>query len=689
VTDAAVRGLLDGLNPGQREAVTTEATPLRILAGAGSGKTRVLTRRIAYRCTVGTADARHVLALTFTRKAAGELQHRLRALGLRDRPTAGTFHAIAYAQLQRRWADQQRPAPSLLQSKIPILARLAPRRDVAAPDLAAEIEWAKARLVTPDAYPDAAAAAHRRAPLPHGEIAALYARYEDVKHREGRVDFDDLLWQCLGDLERDPEFAAAQRWTFRHLFVDEFQDVNPLQARLLDAWRGGRTDLCVVGDPNQAIYAWNGAEPSVLTEFDRRHPGSATVVLDENYRSSPQILAVANAVLAAGSAGSFTRLRAARADGPLPEVRSYPTDAEEARGVARAARDLHGPQVPWSHQAVLSRTHAQGVAAEVAFRAAGIPARVRGRIPFLDLPEIKDELRILGRHRLGFEAALAGLEARVRPADLEAVESDGSGESDDDGPSLSDAEIARLQNLDVLLHLAGDYAASDPTPNVEGFRTWLLATVGRDDGDTGRDAVEISTFHAAKGLEWPIVHLMGLESGLVPIGHARTAEAQAEERRLFYVGITRAERVLRGSWAETRLFGDKPARRSPSPFLVEVGQVLEALRAGLAPDDWRPHVAAQRQALGARARRPERAPAAELDGPAASLLKELKRWRTETAKAGAVPAYVIFHDATLEAVARTRPGSRAALLRVPGVGPVKATRFGDDVLALVARHGDN
>src|SRR5438445_4235864 len=260
--------LFDGLNPSQREAGATDAEPLCILAGAGSGRTRVLTRRIAYRVAEGTADARHVVALTFTRKAAGELSGRLAALGVRDDVVAGTFHAIAYAQLRRRWADRGERPPALLDRKLRLLGPLLPRRRpaaVQAADLAAEIEWAQARLIGPRDYEPAAELAGRRPPIPGSAMADLYERYGAEKRRRGLVDFDDLLLRCADALATDAEFAAAQRWRFRHLFVDEFQDVNPAQHQLLAGWLGNRADLCVVGDPDQAIYAWNGADAGYLT----------------------------------------------------------------------------------------------------------------------------------------------------------------------------------------------------------------------------------------------------------------------------------------------------------------------------------------------------------------------------------------------------------------------------------------
>src|SRR3954469_14083076 len=277
------------LNPEQRRAVVTEASPLCILAGAGSGKTRVLTRRIAHRIAVGSAEPDRVLALTFTRKAAGELGSRLRTLGVRDRVAAGTFHAVAYAQLRRRWADRGESEPALLDRKARLLAPLIRNRDVQAADVASEIEWAKARMVNPSAYEHEARSAGREPPMALAEVAEVYRRYEVEKNRRGLVDFDDLLFRTARAIEEDADFAAAQRWRFRHLFVDEFQDVNPVQFRLLMAWLGDRLDLCVVGDPNQAIYAWNGADASYLTNFRRHFPTAEVVRLDDNYRSSPEI----------------------------------------------------------------------------------------------------------------------------------------------------------------------------------------------------------------------------------------------------------------------------------------------------------------------------------------------------------------------------------------------------------------
>jgi DNA helicase II / ATP-dependent DNA helicase PcrA len=593
--------ILDGLNDEQRRAVTSTTMPLCILAGAGSGKTRVLTRRIAYRSLRGDHDPRHVLALTFTRKAAGEPTSRLRQLGLRDTVAAGTFHAVAYAQLRARWADRGIQPPELLERKVGFVGRLLPpgsgRSSVL--DVVTEIEWAKARALAPDDYAAEASRTRRQAPLAYREMAAVFQRYEDEKRTKRMVDFDDLLRLCRRDLLDDRDFAQTQRWRFQHVFVDEFQDVNPLQRQLLEAWVGGRDDLCVVGDPNQAIYAWNGADPTALTGFLDRYPGGEVLRLTDNYRSSPQILAVANAVLAGDQARDpldptwdGSALRANRGDGPLPVIRSFDDDAAEARAIARSVRDHHAPGSRWSWQAVLCRTNAQTVLIEQALHEAAIPFRVRGNGKLLDRPEIKSALDDLRRSTGDFSAAITDLDVAV--ARLAPPRSDGALPDDEPAPMFDDDRAA---NLATLGRLARDFAALDSRPTPIGFVAWLHNTTAGERPDGHGDAVEIVTFHAAKGLEWPVVHLAGLEQGLVPIGHAKDAASQAEELRLFYVAVTRAERELLCTWAERRPFGDRQSMRDRSPYLDEVEAACRALSAGEVPADWTTYLAAQRATL--------------------------------------------------------------------------------------------
>ncbi len=680
--DQARARLTAGLNDAQFAAVTSPADPLVILAGAGSGKTRVLTHRIARRVLDGEADPRRVLALTFTRKAAAELRSRLGRLGLDHPVHAGTFHSVAYAQLRQRWQERNITPPELLDRKVGFIGRLlgrtGARGSTVALDVTAEIEWAKARRIAAVDYPVAAAAAGRHAPIDAERLAHIFVAYEKTKTDRRLVDFDDLLRLATRDLVADPAYAAARRWTFRHLFVDEFQDVNPLQFELLRAWRGddGSTDLCVVGDPNQAIYSWNGADAGYLLDTPKWFPGAEIVELTDNYRSSPQILGVANTVLASnigpGRPGPRSlQLRPNRGDGPLPTLTSFSDETAEARAIARRARDRHAPGERWGAQAVLVRTNAQLALLSEAFRTAGIPIRMRGGARLLDQPEITDALSDLARDHGTLRERLDALEASLESRNL---------------------SEERSANVAELIRLGGEYLGFDPNGGVPDFRSWLLSTLRADDGTGGGDAVDLITFHAAKGLEWDTVHLAGLEEGLVPIHHAQTPDAQDEERRLLYVAMTRAEHELHCTWAERRAFGSRSLRRRPSPFVETIELALDLLGEGRGPIDLGEAVADQRRQLRAAAGRPtkasrKKAEAIDLSAEDQRLLDALKSWRRTQSRLADVPAYVIFNDATLTEVARRRPASRSALLTVPGIGAVKAERFGDAVLEIVGDAG--
>lgn len=686
---ARILGDLDDL---QRRAVTATAGRLRIIAGAGSGKTRVLTRRIAHRVATEAADPRHVLALTFTRKAAGELRQRLHQLGLRDDVAAGTFHAVAYAQLRMLWADRGQEPWTLLDRKVPLIADLLPRQGrtrTTVLDVVTEIEWAKARRIDAAGYPEAATSARRQSGVEPAVVQATFERYEAEKRARRLLDFDDLLDGWRRAIERGDDFARAQRWRFRHVHVDEFQDVNPLQHAVLSALVGDEADLCVVGDPRQAIYAWNGADARYLVDFDRFWPGSSTVELIDNYRSTPQVLALASAVLRAAGRGRDTAaggasvdLRAHRPDGAVPVVSAHASDQAEAAAIARRVRDRHQPGGRWGRQAVLVRTNAQTAIIEQALRAAAVPARVRGGSGLLTQPEVRSALGEIRRTPGPFASAVADLGALAAAARSEGPD----GGAPDTGPAGSDDRAA---NLETLQRLAHDFAAMVPDPTVGGFIAWLSTSTGSDDGGTS-DAVDITTFHAAKGLEWPIVHLAGLEDGLVPIGHARSTADHDEERRLFYVAVTRAESELYCTWAEERTFGERTVARRRSPFVeeaAEAGAFGGAARprpargagtsaTGTGQGGGRPTRRATRQATGG----------APLTSADQALFDELRSWRNERARAARAPAYTVFNDETLLDLVDQRPSNPDALLDIRGIGPVKVSRFGSEILEVIARH---
>jgi DNA helicase-2/ATP-dependent DNA helicase PcrA len=684
--------LLHDLDASQRRAVTSPARPLAILAPAGSGKTRVLTRRIAWRVAGESAETPHVLALTFTRKAAGELRDRLGRLGLRGGVAAGTFHGIAYAQLRALWADRRRTPPTLLTRKAPVLGEvLRGNRDLTAATLASEIEWAKARLLGPDGYVEGARAARRRTPATPERIAGHYARYEETKQQQNLVDFDDLLKLCGDALLTDETFTAAQRWRFRHLFVDEFQDVNPLQLRLLDAWRGNHFDLCVVGDPQQAIYGWNGADAGFLERFQKLYPPAEVVVLEHNYRSTPQVLSAAGHVLRRARLGSATVV-ATQADGPPPRVTAYATDLEEARGIARTLRDRRMPRSPWSSQAVLVRTHGQIALISEGLRAVGIPHQVRGGGALLERREVRAALDLLRRDDRPLSGCLPDIEVlaaeaaeaqrATRPAPPPDEAGGGPGTHGGFDAAAADSPAAHLA---ALVQLARDHLRVDRLATGAGFCTWLTATLQSEGLDLARDAVTVATFHAAKGLEWPIVHLAGLEDGFVPISHARSNNDRTEEARLLYVAMTRAITELHCSWAMLRTFKGRPVDRTVSPWLRDLSEQLaadEAREAGEAGargrpggpgGDWRARLAEQRTLLG------------QVEPVLSPQLAALVGWREEAARAARVAPTAVLDDDLLEVVAERRPADRDELAAIPGLGPLLAARVGDGLLA--ALHG--
>ena len=638
----ATAELLAGLTPLQRRAVETMSSTVCVLASAGSGKTRVLTRRIAYRALTGSAKPEHTLALTFTKKAAGELAERLAGLGLAEAVNAGTFHSLAWHQLRRWWADRRTPQPALLQSKARLMGELASGRGglegVATSDLAAAIEWAKARLVPPGELAASAHEANRELPAEAEAVAALYARYEDEKRRRRLVDFEDLLARYADALSSDSRFAAAQRWRWAHVFVDEVQDLNPLQCRVLLGLLAGNDDLFVVGDPNQAIYGWNGADARFLTEFPRRFPDAEVVRLDDNHRSSPQVVAAATAVLGRQSGGP---VRSSRPDGPLPTLRCFASDLAEAAGIAAEIREAASQGLAWGDMAVLGRTNAQLVAVMEALVKAGVPCRAPG--PAEDVAALAPDGRPQG-------AGGANVE----------------GGPHEDGPPLG----------------WGSRPGGPANP----------ANPGNDPGnDPGNpdNTVTVCSFHRAKGLQWQAVWVCGLETGFVPIAYAASPASLAEERRLLYVALTRAERRLHCSWAnERRAANGAVLRRNPSPWLAVLAPQCSGTRPG---DDVARPAEATSPAPPGRDRSPagflamargRLAPAPEA---ASTVADELRHWRGRLARASGVPPHVLLHDSTLLALARSKPKSTEELLAVPGLGPVKVARFGPEILAVVSQ----
>lgn len=669
--------LLADLDPAQRDAVTIPSGPLCILAGAGSGKTRVITRRVAYALATDVVRPRDVLVVTFTDKAAGEMRGRLAALG-QPGVTAATFHAAALRQLRHFWPRVHgSDPPSILESKVPILAPLAAGlpggyRYLAVRDLAGEIEWAKARRIAPGDYEARAIAEARDASLPPDLMAGLYRRYESAKSRAGRIDFEDMLELTIGLIERDATIAEEVRDRYRWFSVDEYQDTNPLQAALLDGWLGGRQDLAVVGDEDQTIYTFTGATSDYLIDFVERYPTARVVRLEANYRSTPEVLGLANRVLAAGRAAPDERrpgtaarppkrLTASLPSGPTPEIRGFASDEAELAGITDAIRALARAGSPHGAMAILVRTNAQLPAIESALGAAGIPFHVRGE-RFFARPEVRRAMRIAATLDRGEEAdglvdRLAGAFERELGVRRDAVP---------DGEAAGERHGAVI----TLLSLAEDLVRSDPTADVAAFLAEVERRTAIEAGGTA-EGVELLTYHRAKGLEWDAVFLPALEEGTLPIRQSTEPDELAEERRLLYVGITRARRYLWLSWATARLAASgREGRRSRSRFLD-----------GLVPATARPV-----RSLVPAGPRAARETAARVDPAGRSPLSNaLRAWRTARAREDAVAPFIVFHDSTIEAIARQRPRSIAELRRVPGVGPMKLDRYGEEIIGVVVR----
>ena len=651
--DRDAERVLAGLDPEQRAAAEAVRGPVCILAGAGTGKTRAITHRIAYAVRTGAVPPGQLLAVTFTARAAGELRTRLRGLGAGG-VQARTFHAAALAQL-KYFAPRVLGGglPDVVENPLRLVgnaaARLRMRVDRAElRDLAAEIDWAKAVLVTPEAYPQQARARGRETTATPETVAQVYAAYEQAKQRSGQIDFSDLLLIMAGAMEEFPDVAEEVRSRYRHFVVDEYQDVSPLQQRLLDAWLGDRDDLCVVGDPNQTIYSFAGATPQHLLGFRRRFPEAVVVRLHRDYRSTPQVVALANALVRSEG----VQLAGQRPPGPEPTFAEFDDEPAEAAAVATQCRALVDAGTPAAEVAVLFRINAQSEVYESALSQAGVPYVLRGGERFFDRAEIREaRLLLRGAARSGEDATEA------LPDAVRGVLTSLSWYPDNAPPGGAARE--RWESLAALVSLAEDLAAEQPGVHLAEFVAELDQRASAQHAPTVQ-GVTLASLHSAKGLEWDAVFLVGLTDTTLPIQHATTPEQVAEERRLLYVGITRARERLALSWALARSPGQRRGRR-PSRFL----------------DGLRP--ATLRAAGGAK----PKAKAKKAEAADAELFGRLRAWRKRQAEAQGVPPYVVFSDATLVAIADARPQSTSGLAQISGVGPAKLSRYAAPVLEVI------
>ena len=532
--------ILAALDSEQRAVATAVRGPVCVIAGAGTGKTRAITHRLAYAVDIGVVDPQRILALTFTARAAGEMRTRLRALGVPN-VAARTFHAAALKQLMYFWPHVLGGRfPALLTTKTGFLGEALNRANVSAVknnavlrDVAGEIEWAKVIGLAPDEYIKAVDDYSRPVRVSNNkvdatQIARVYEAYESLKKQERAIDFEDVLLLTVGMLEEEREVRDRVRDQYRYFTVDEYQDVSPLQQRLLELWLGKRDEICVVGDPAQTIYSFAGATPSFLLNFTNKYPGAEVIRLSSGYRSTPEIINTANAVLRNANLGH--ELDSMNGHGERPTSQGFRSESEEASSIVELIKSDITSGLASNEIAILTRTNAQLDLIESTLNQAGVENQVRSAERFFNRPEVREIL------------------TAIRSA---SVLSEGDWVSD-----LRDAlkPFGESEYVRAFLQLARELDSDGLT----SLRAFLREVEDRAEQNNPPvlPGVALATLHAAKGLEWPKVYVAGVSASVLPWGN----QPIEEERRLFYVGITRAQKHLHITY-----FGE------PSPFLAEAG----------------------------------------------------------------------------------------------------------------------
>ena len=544
--------ILAALDPDQRAVALATRGPVCVIAGAGTGKTRAITHRIAYAAAIGTMDPQKVLALTFTAKAAGEMRARLRTLGV---PTvaARTIHSAALKQLLYFWPSVfGGRTPDLMTTKTGFLTEAINRAGLSGSlratnrelmrDIAAEIEWAKVSQVGPTDYIDEVSKRMQKPRVTPEQMVQVYTAYESIKKQELAIDFEDVLLLCSAMLEEERDVRERVQDQYRYFTIDEYQDISPIQQRLINAWLGTRTDICVVGDPAQTIYSFAGATPVFLNSFTQRFPEAEVIRLTTGYRSTPEITFAANALLRHGTMGQ--ELVAFNSHGSKPIVTGYGDEPAEIRGVMAQINALLVNGTQPQEVAILARTNAQLKGAEKAMLAQKIPYQVRNTERFFERREVRDFLK------------------QVRQASV--IPAEGQGWTDE-LRSLAQPYLTgeAIDGIAALLHLARELDDDDNfTPKT--LRTYLREVEDRvqQNNPPTMPVVTLATLHAAKGLEWERVFLIGASDGQLPLTNSSGEAVIEEERRLFYVGITRAKADLHISY-----------RGNPSQFLRESGLI--------------------------------------------------------------------------------------------------------------------
>ncbi len=631
--------LLLGLDPTQQSAITSTAPLLAVIAGAGSGKTGVLTRRVAYRCLTESADASHVTVLTFTRQAATELRRRLRALGLRDTIIAGTFHSVALALLRQRWDEQGKSHPVVVSDRRRLIGEvIGPKRTANINDLSSDIDWARSRNITADRYASAIQSSGRRSSAPVADVAKVMSDIQMLKRKRGVIDLDDLLSLTIDAMRDDNNFANIVHWKIRHLFVDEAQDLNPLQLAVLDQWRTGRDDLTLVGDPSQSIYGFNGADPSVLTALEQRFPGIEVIRLSANYRCTPQVVQAGLRALSHLPTDP-PQLFSTRPDGAPVQIYGFDDEKAEANGIAQIIESWRTPTSRWRDFAILARTNAQLAPLRDALTAHNIPTRIVGSVA---ADPVQRATREVGDLPSSIRIATWSRDARAPLAE--------------DSSETEEDLVARRRVADAVDEFLTEGGGDGRT-----FLAWVRTNRPFED-ERYQDSVELLTFHGAKGREWDNVVLAGCEQGLIPHSSAKTPAETAEEIRLAYVAMTRAADRLAITHAQSR----RGRSRTRSPFVEGVDMILE-----VAPpsSDYVRDQTLRRQELE----------------PHDFVYDELLLWRANAGRVANLDPMIFCSDEVLRRIARARPTSVEDLSAIEGFGQSMTLRVGQRILNAVQR----
>lgn len=670
--------ILDVLDPEQLRVATMLENPLVVLAGAGTGKTRAITHRVANAVREGRYLPTATLAVTFTTRAAGEMRTRLAGLGVRG-AQARTIHSAALRQCRFFWPQTfGTEFPEVAENTFSFVARAATQvlggaETALVRDLETEISWAKSSNVSPARYAELAGPNGREVGgATPTQVAAVMLNYEKAKSAAGRVDFNDVLLCAAALLAEHPAAGETIRDQYRHFIVDEYQDVSAIQHRLIALWVDGRSDVCVVGDPNQAIHSFAGARAEYLLGFAKDHPEAEQVRLVRNYRSTPEILQFANRALRLGASDAV--LRPTRGSGSVPGVHAEATEADEAAAVVDWFTTLHSQGVPWSQMAALYRINAQAPTFEAALGDAGIPYSVRGTDSYYQRPEVRQALH-----------ALQGAAAREPDAEPTALVDRYLAASGwtSAPPTGMGRQREQWESLNALQDMVVAEAEGRAGWSAEEFSTWLAERAAWEASPVA-DSVTLATMHAAKGLEWDAVAVVGVREGLVPFALSVEEPALSEERRLLHVALTRARTHLRISYPTSQARGKAVRSRFLDGIAPPQRRVAAATTTTNAGRSRKCSVCGMPVGSGAE-RKLRRHLDCAVDYDEA-LLEALKDWRTRTASTASVPAFVVFTDATLQAVAEAAPRDRGELLRISGVGAVKADRYGAGLLQVIAGH---